>query len=545
MRNRKFDYLVLAALWLFATYWNLDKAFHIDDTGHLEIARWIEGNPLHPMSGLINWNDVYEPIHQLNQPHLYFYLMALWGHFWGYSEVSMHLLMSLFALWAISGFYRLATLLDRDNALVYTGLFAMSPGFVVGQNSMVDVPMMAIWIEFFYTLMNPAYGNVRRNGLASILCSAALLVKYTSVLLLPAMALHALLRRRPGDARWLLVPAAVLLLWSLFNWYDYGGVHLLGRSVASKSLGTYANLALAWTVLLGAISPFAIFAFLANAAHPHAGRIQPVWWVFALGALLAPTAVTISLVFPSAVGLNHALLWVSFMASGIGLPCLGVYRFAHPGGLGQDPVQRVLLAYWAVAAMCFVVLYAPFMAARHVLAAVPAIVLLTVPPLAHWKHFGKVAVFTWVVTAATTSMLAKADQWYASIYRDAPMLLAEKLAGKNGQTWFVGHWGWQWYAQKVGWRQWAPQSEQPQVGDHLIAPLQALGGDLPREVELALVGNYVLRPVNWVEHYASVGLYFNQYDLPWSYSTDLVEQFAVYRVAAVKDRVTPSGDKAP
>ena len=181
----------------------------------------------------------------------------------------------------------------------------------------------------------------------------------------------------------------------------------------------------------------------------------------------------------------------------------------------------------------------------HVLAAVPAIVLLTVPPLAHWKHFGKVAVFTWVVTAATSSMLAKADQWYASIYRDAPMLLAEKLAGKNGQTWFVGHWGWQWYAQKVGWRQWAPQSEQPQVGDHLIAPLQALGGDLPREVELALVGNYVLRPVNWVEHYASVGLYFNQYDLPWSYSTDLVEQFAVYRVAAIKDRVAPSGDKAP
>lgn len=45
------DGAVLIALWLFCTALNFDKAFHIDDAGHLVIAQWIAHNPLHPMSG--------------------------------------------------------------------------------------------------------------------------------------------------------------------------------------------------------------------------------------------------------------------------------------------------------------------------------------------------------------------------------------------------------------------------------------------------------------------------------------------------------------
>ena len=39
------SFLVIMAIWLFATIWNFGKAYHIDDTAHLEIARWIAGNP--------------------------------------------------------------------------------------------------------------------------------------------------------------------------------------------------------------------------------------------------------------------------------------------------------------------------------------------------------------------------------------------------------------------------------------------------------------------------------------------------------------------
>lgn len=86
--------------WLFVTAFNLTKAYHIDDTAHLETARAIQNDPLHPMSQTVNWIDTAEPIHKLNQPHLFFYLIALVVFLFGESEVILHLLLAIFSLLA-------------------------------------------------------------------------------------------------------------------------------------------------------------------------------------------------------------------------------------------------------------------------------------------------------------------------------------------------------------------------------------------------------------------------------------------------------------
>lgn len=44
----------LVTLWAIVTAYNLFKPYHIDDTVHLEIARWISAHPFRPMSGLLN-----------------------------------------------------------------------------------------------------------------------------------------------------------------------------------------------------------------------------------------------------------------------------------------------------------------------------------------------------------------------------------------------------------------------------------------------------------------------------------------------------------
>jgi len=62
-RFRHSELAVLLLLWMFATVLNLTKAYHIDDTVHLEIAQWIIREPWHPMSGQINWSENTEPIH--------------------------------------------------------------------------------------------------------------------------------------------------------------------------------------------------------------------------------------------------------------------------------------------------------------------------------------------------------------------------------------------------------------------------------------------------------------------------------------------------
>ncbi|RLD93697.1 MAG: hypothetical protein DRJ29_08040 [Bacteroidetes bacterium] len=50
-------YVLLILLWIGLTAINLNKAFHIDDSFHLEAAAYLSVNPTSPMSGLINWGN--------------------------------------------------------------------------------------------------------------------------------------------------------------------------------------------------------------------------------------------------------------------------------------------------------------------------------------------------------------------------------------------------------------------------------------------------------------------------------------------------------
>jgi hypothetical protein len=95
----------LLIIWLIATLFNINKAYHIDDTFHLEAAESIKANPTHPLSGLINWDDSPQPMYKHNQPPLLFYIISLHSIIFGNSELAMHLLLSIFSF--LSLFYYL------------------------------------------------------------------------------------------------------------------------------------------------------------------------------------------------------------------------------------------------------------------------------------------------------------------------------------------------------------------------------------------------------------------------------------------------------
>ena len=101
MNKKLFLFLMI---WVLVTSLNITKAVHIDDTGHLEIAKEIIKNPFHPMSGYVNWEDSAENICFKSTPPL-FYLLAACIYFFGESEIAFHLLISLFNLLCILFFY--------------------------------------------------------------------------------------------------------------------------------------------------------------------------------------------------------------------------------------------------------------------------------------------------------------------------------------------------------------------------------------------------------------------------------------------------------
>src|SRR4051812_18548272 len=179
----------LAVIWIVVMAFELGKAAHLDDTAYLEIARTIAADPLHPMSHLVNWGDSATPIHEVNTPHLLFYLMALVlklapAHW----ELALHVVWALFSGITIWLSYALARELSTPRPLLWTALLCLGPAFLPGQNLMVDVPLLALWLGFFLLLARAAPEAAalhRRLALAGLLLGAACLVKYTSLALLP------------------------------------------------------------------------------------------------------------------------------------------------------------------------------------------------------------------------------------------------------------------------------------------------------------------------------------------------------------------------
>src|SRR5258708_18252979 len=79
--------------------------------------------------------------------------MAAWAGVLGWGEHAMHALQALFALAAILAFHHLARRLVPDQALLLTALLALGPGFVVNQNTMVEIPQAAMWIGCYAALI--------------------------------------------------------------------------------------------------------------------------------------------------------------------------------------------------------------------------------------------------------------------------------------------------------------------------------------------------------------------------------------------------------
>ncbi len=215
--------LALALLWGCATAFNVTKAAHIDDTAYLEIARAIRHDPLHAMRAELNWTHEKEPIHAVNQPHFFFYFLALSMSLFGDNEVAFHLVESAFTLLALIFFYLLAKRCGDNSprlALYLSALFILGPALLPGQNVMCDVPMLACWLGFLWALLTPRrdlpeagdaeHGKLAYPLIAAGFAAAACLIKYTSLVLIPVLILDLLWR---GERRrlWVVaVPLAVL-----------------------------------------------------------------------------------------------------------------------------------------------------------------------------------------------------------------------------------------------------------------------------------------------------------------------------------------------
>jgi 4-amino-4-deoxy-L-arabinose transferase-like glycosyltransferase len=447
---------LLVFLWTILTLININKAFHIDDTFHLEAAQHMLNHPATPMSGFINWGDDAIPMSQSNHPVLFFYMIALVANVFGFNEIPLHLFLSVFTFLALFFFRKLAGIFSPENSALLLIFFAFCPAFIVNQNLMSDVPVMSLVLGMLYFLIKGKNTNsLIYYNISAFLLGLSLLIKFTALPFLVVMAFVILLNKQYKNLISLLIPVALLIGWSAWNYYEYGGIHILGREKNKPSL----ELVLPFLSCLGAMSTF-IFSFCYG-IRPQKKTETAIFVTFGM-FFISFLLFCINIIDEGSF--THFLDGLFIVMGSIVLSILFVIFLRTKDKTTTFLSSDEIIVYFCLGALgLFIVFLAPFVATRHILLLIPFCLLLGSKLFSNSSS--GIRMFSVSYAVALGIILGISDWKFADYYRQMSQS-SDIPKGKN--VWTIGHWGWQWYSKKQGMKEYNNNSSVVKKGDYFV-----------------------------------------------------------------------------
>jgi hypothetical protein len=439
----------------------VNKAVHVDDALFIWAGEWIQKHPVNFFGSEVNWFGNAIPMWEANRnPPLMSYFLAAVASVFGWNLIVLHLAGLAVAFMATAGIYSLAKMWC-ERPLLATVVAIFTPVFLVSSSTlMCDVLMLTFWIwaiVFWERALGSGQGRWQFVG-AGALAGLAVLTKYSAVTLLPLLPLMSILRTR--KLGWWLVGTAVpLIMVATYEWITAG---MYGKGLLSAA-AVYAQTR--------------HFHFLSDwKARGIIGL------AFAGGSLLpllffAPLLWHRRTLLKGGVVIFGVLLGIFWSCDNLGL----AGRWAPPefiqhwgfqfqvafltaGGLhllllaGAETWQRrdtvaVTLVLWIVSGLLFAMLLNWTVSARGFLPIVPAAAILLVRRLRTARE--KLMVGGWflwplIPSATITLSVVAADCQWANSTRTAAEQIAAQYKSTGHKTWFEGHWGFQYYMQKLG-----------------------------------------------------------------------------------------------
>jgi len=538
----------------------LNKPFHIDDPVVLAVSAQVLQHPLRPLDGEINWDSDPIPLFkQTTNPPLLSYYLAPFIAVFGCSEVALHGAMLLFlVVLAVA-----AAELSRRfaNRSWWPVLFVLtSPAVVVSSNVMRDVPAMALAAAAVAVFVRGTDDDRPWLLVAgSLLAGGAVLTKYSAAVLFPLLALYPLLRGRVRPL-WALLPgAAAVGLWCLQNVWAHGVTHLQYLMAESRSQLAWQDQFYPGMAVIGACC-FLTPALLAGTAASRS------WWrvlVYGAAAPLVARGLRSHFLDPPPDGQSWLwsesgglLIWAlaaAFVLLTLRCLWLAARRTGDPAAeVAAQWRDELFLIAWLFAVVYFSVVYVMFQAVRHLLPAMAPLCLLGCRALQRVDRpvrLVSAGALTLCLAAqvVVSAWVAAADYQYADTYRQFVRTMAKALPVSRGRVWFAGHWGWQQYAQRAGWRQLETNGPQPHAGELVIIPERVHKGPMPPGLYPRLeevsertyrtrLRMFTMNGFCGASFYAVTGR-----NLPYLYTKDdTLEVFHVYRAGP---RPTPNGEE--
>ncbi len=454
--------LVVVLLWLISTPLTLTKPITMDDTAYLDVAKVIIQHPASIMQSKIFLAGLWQNVAFVNQPHGFMWLLALVVSLGGQSTVALHVITALFHLAAVLASVEFARR-SIPGMMIPIGLMTIfGPAFYPGINLMTDIPLLALSL-WSVLLLAPSRGqrSWRHVVLAGILASGALLMKYTALILIPVFCWE--LIRTKDRKIWvgIAIAGTVLLAWSVWTYSQYGHVHWLDRPADRRTLWLMILRLDDWMTALGASVPFVWWwrpSFLTSGQRHNSllGAIVTGIFISGLHAMVIDTT------------LMNVVLRAIFFSTGTLAIVFAVRSWRH-----QDSHSRVALyplGLWSVGVAVFTIALSPFMAVRHVMLSVPFITLLF---FLTTRISRRGLITATGLTVLLGSWLALSDWVWAKSFQTTAQQISKDYPATK--VWYLGHWGWQWYAEGEGFHPLEITMTGAHIGEPIAIPEISLG----------------------------------------------------------------------
>lgn len=470
--------VLLAALF---TLLNSFKPLHVDDTTFYFNAVQVAKHPLDPYGFALMCYDAPRPANQALAPPLLPYWWAAAIRLFGMQPFYWKLWLFPFSLIFVVSLHALFRRFAGGLETPLTWMTVLSPAFLPSLNLMMDIPALALSLLalelFFRAGDRDSMGMALAAGLVTGL---ALETKYTAFLTPVILLAYALLFRRLR--LWLILAGMaglVLIAWESAMAQAYGEAHFIHHLIhhprASK-----LDLALPLLILLGSIGP-------AVALLGMIGLSFRSMWVIGTGLVVGlaysrlpfdPTAevvIDISIRFFrkgfTVTDVIFAILgvWVLVMAAWAGWPSSRKPEGRQPANTERRWSRFLLL--WFVLEFGGYFALSPNPAVRRIMGLVVAGTILTGRLAARSAPSPPRVGLVWAVAAGNMLLgfgLAGLDWREAVAEQEAAEVAAQRIRelGGGGTVWYVGYWGFQFYAERAGMSQVIPWYE---PGDNYIA----------------------------------------------------------------------------
>jgi 4-amino-4-deoxy-L-arabinose transferase-like glycosyltransferase len=481
----------LLALALLFTLLNSFKPLCIDDTLYYYNARQMASHPFEPYGHQLFWNDLPSPAIEVLAPPLFSYYWSIAINLFGERPLLWKLWLlplSLLLVFALAALFRRFA---EGHELSLTCLTIISPVFLPSFNLMLEVPVAALGLTALALFLRAhdchSYGWA---ALAGLVAGLAMQTKYTAFVMPGLMLLYAILfgRVRLGLLA-ALVAAAVFWSFEGFIALRAGHSHLLYQSQVYGSVNLLRKyLYLSWPLLtlMGGVAP--ALALLGLVTLGARRRV-----IIAAGACVALGYVLIGVLPASLNTLSRdavtgeeklTLAHLIFSIYGVavyGILAVVVRRLLE---LKKESWANVLAHWREHRVELFLTLWLLIeIAAYFALSPIPAVRRMTLLLVVSTLLIGRLASRACAGPERKALMrgvlmggMLLGLLFYGVDLHDA---FVEKLAVDNAAMrldefnshatrWYVGRWGFQFYAERAGMKPVLPEASQLQTGDWLI-----------------------------------------------------------------------------